>query len=61
MAKKQDRLEREYELLKNERELIQTCIENIHNQVQSLIGEIVGYFASRYERLSFLENRFNDV
>ena len=61
MAKKREGLEKEYEVLKNERELIQACIENIHNQVQSLTGETVGYFASRYERLSSLEIKFNDV
>ena len=54
-------MEKEYKVLKKERKLIQTCIENIHNQVQSLAEEIVGYFASRYERLSSLQIRFNDV
>ena len=61
MVKKQEELEKEYVVLKNERELIHTCIENIYIQVQLLTEENVGYFASKYERLSSLEIRFNDV
>ena len=55
MAKKRGELKKEYEVLKNERELIQARIENTHNQVRSLTGEKVGYFAFGYERLSCLE------
>ena len=61
MSKKQEELEKEYELLKKEKELIHLCIKNVNKQVQSLTEETVGYFASRYERLSSLEIRFNDV
>ena len=61
MAKKQEEFEKEYEVLKNERKLIHKCIENLHKYVQLPAEETVGYFASRYERLSSLEIRFNDV
>ena len=61
MTKKQEELDKEYEVLKNKRELIHACIKNINKQVQSLTEETVGYFASRYERLPSLEIRFNDV
>ena len=61
MVKKQEQLEKEYEVLKNERELIHACIKNINKQVQSLTDETVGYFTSRNERLLSLEIKFNDV
>ena len=61
MVKKQDQLEKEYKVLKNERKLILTCIENLHKYVQLPAEETIGYIAPRYERLSSLEIRFNDV
>ena len=54
-------MEKEYEVLKNESKLIRTGIENLHKYIQLPAEETVGYFSSRYDRLSSLEIRFNSV
>ena len=61
MAKKQENLEKGCELLKNERELIHSCIKNVNKQFQSHTEETVGYFSSPYDRLSSLESRFHNI
>ena len=54
-------MEKEYEVLKNERKLIHACIKNVHKCVQLSAEETVGYFASMYKRLSSLKSRFDNV
>ena len=61
MSKSKDTLTREYEILNNERNLVRSAIESMHDRIKSLTKDTISNFTSRYENLLNLKSKFNDV
>ena len=61
MSKSKEALTREYEILHNERNLVRTAIENMHDRIKLVTKDTISNFTSRYENLSNLKSKFNEI